>query len=66
MHILLSPSSPPLPLFPPTPAHSLEKVNCEEMVADVSGTECQLTILVSLLSSCDTNFTILYHLCVGG
>ena len=46
----------------PTPAHSLEKVNSEEMVTDVSGTERQLTVLVSLLSSCDTKFTILYHL----
>ena len=49
-------------LLPPTPAHSLEKVNSEEMVTDVSGTERQLTVLVSLLSSCDTKFTILYHL----
>ena len=32
------------------------------MVTDVSSTKCQLTILVPLLSSCNTNFTILHHL----
>ena len=56
----------PLPVYPShsphTPAYSLEKVDVEEMVTDVSSTECQLTILVPLLSSCNTNFTILHHL----
>ena len=56
----------PLPVYPShsphTPAYSLEKVDVEEMVTDVSSTKCQLTILVPLLSSCNTNFTILHHL----
>ena len=52
--------SPP-PSFHP-PAHCLQELQCEEVVTDVASTECEVSVLVSLLSRHHGDLTVLYYL----